>query len=344
MKYILATRGLNRVLKCPEKAAHESTLLTSLILDLFEKITNSRSRTNQAWQSHMDGALALVQLRGLETFQEHSELEILVRLSGNYLSSCVVNGSPVSGALSTIHAHINQNLGCGDPKLQLAGLMLEYANLSSHIRKGIISGGDLIPEVVELDHKTKALDLQLPSRWQATTTKIDYKSERYFEPYFDFYSVPRVCRARNLLRVIRMLLNQSVIQHCPVELPPEKRSTILTIARGHIRALTLEICASVPQYMDCDSAARHRLTTAGRYHFHTHTHELDIYSLIFPLYVAARSEAMPNLRPWIIKQLHYMGSHFKIRNAEVAAEILERGRDVDPWEVYALLGSYAFHA
>jgi hypothetical protein len=343
-RYILATRGLNRVLECPEKVAHETTLLTSLLLDLFEKITNSRSRTNRAWQSHMDGALALVQLRGLETFQEHSELEILVRLSGNYLSSCVANGSSVSQALSTIQAHINQNLDCGDPKLQLADLMLEYASLNSDIRRGNISGNDLVGAVVELDHRTKVLDLHLPLRWQSTTITIDYKSERYFEPYFDFYSVPRVCRARNLLRVIRTLLNQSVVEYCPTKFPHERRLTIVTIARGHIESLAREICASAPQYTDCEYAARNRLTIPGKNHRHTHTHELDVYSLIFPLYVAARSDAVPQLKPWIIKQLHYMGSHFQIRNAEVAAQILEQGEDVDPWEVYALLGSYAFHA
>jgi len=79
-------------------------------------------------------------------------------------------------------------------------------------------------------------------------------------------------------------------------------------------------------------------------HHHTHTQELEVYSLIFPLYVAARSEAVQDLRPWAIKQLHYMGSHFHIRNAEVAAQILERGTDVNPWEIYALLGSNDFHA
>lgn len=343
-KYISAMRMLKKVLECPKKAAQESTLLTSLLLDLFEKITGCKSRTDLAWRSHMDGALALVQLRGLEKFRTHSELEILARLSGNYLSSCVANGSSVSESLSTIQAHINQNLDCGDPKLRFADLMLEYANFTSNIRNGNISGIELIREAMELDGEIKALTLELPLRWQCSTTYLEHKSDMYFDRHFDFYPVPRVCQARNLLRVIRILLNQSLVEHCSASHPDDKRLKLSAMAHENIELLAREICASVPQYMDCDGAARHRLAAKGSSHRHTHTHELDVYSLIFPLYVAARSEAVPDLRPWAIKLLHYMGDHFHLRNAEVAAQILERGTDVNPWEIYALLGSYAFHA
>ena len=67
-----------------------------------------------------------------------------------------------------------------------------------------------------------------------------------------------------------------------------------------------------------------------RGHFHTPNHQLDCYALIFPLYVAAKSNAIPDMRPWIIKNLYYMSTHFHIRNAELVARILEQETDVDP--------------
>lgn len=63
--------------------------------------------------------------------------------------------------------------------------------------------------------------------------------------------------------------------------------------------------------------------------------------LVFPLYVTGRSKAVPGVWPWVIEQLHYISSHFYVRNAEVVGQILQRERDADPWEVYATLGSYA---
>lgn len=43
------------------------------------------------------------------------------------------------------------------------------------------------------------------------------------------------------------------------------------------------------------------------------------------------------------EQVHYIDSHFVVRNAEVVAQILDkRSEYIRPWKVYALLGSYDF--
>jgi hypothetical protein len=39
-----------------------------------------------------------------------------------------------------------------------------------------------------------------------------------------------------------------------------------------------------------------------------------------------------------------MGSHFNIGNAEAVAQTLEGQTDARPWDMYAMLGSYAFNA
>ena len=101
-RYILALRMTNKAVKSPKEAAKDTTLLASLLLDLFEKITNSEPRNKNLWRSHVDGALALVNLRGLERFQDPVEFQVLERLSTNYLVSCVASGSSVPNELITI--------------------------------------------------------------------------------------------------------------------------------------------------------------------------------------------------------------------------------------------------
>ncbi|KAF2239602.1 hypothetical protein EV356DRAFT_499793 [Viridothelium virens] len=142
-----------------------------------------------------------------------------------------------------------------------------------------------------------------------------------------------------------------------------KPVALIRTAQKNVERLAGEICASVPQYVDCDHAARQRLLPSEKSethdkrlddvsdhdnkracHLHTPNHQADVYSLIFPLYAAGRAKTLPEIRIWAIEQLHYMGSHFHLRNAEEVAQILERGAEVRPWEVYALLGSYAFTA
>ena len=342
----------NKILKSSNEQTKNTTLMASLLLDLFEKITDTETRNN-SWTSHVNGALAIVRLRGLDQFRDDSDFNILVRLYTHYIVSCVASDSPVPDNLNAIEAYIGKRLSVKGPLLRLSNLMVQYANLRGEVRKGMLSDDECIELSMELDGQIQALDRKLPVYWQYSTISLNQKSERAFDLHFHYYSNSRICQARNVFRIMRILLNESLIQHVLVS-PTSHRDLALTeVAYDTIRTLATEICAGVPQYMDCDGAARHRLPASEksdfgldhilpRGHSHTPNHQLDCYTLIFPLYVAARSEAVPDMRPWVIKNLHYMSSHFHVRNAELVARILERETDVNPWKVYAMLGSYAF--
>ena len=83
-------------------------------------------------------------------------------------------------------------------------------------------------------------------------------------------------------------------------------------------------------------------------HRHTFSHLIDVYTLIYPLYTAYWSRKCTSVaRTWIIEQLDRVAEHFGIKEAKSVAEILRGSKDglrVEPWEVYRLLGSYAFAA
>ena len=85
-KYVSALRMTNKALRSPELAITDTTLLAALLLDLFEKITNI-NHNSDSWMGHVNGALALVKLRGLENFQDSAALRILMRLSSNLVIS-----------------------------------------------------------------------------------------------------------------------------------------------------------------------------------------------------------------------------------------------------------------
>jgi len=133
---------INKTLKSSKEATKDTTLLTSLLLDLFEKITHNEPRNNKSWTSHVNGALGLVRLRGLEQFQDPSEFSVRVRLSGFSLISCVASGSPVPDELIAIRAYVGKHLNVQDPRWRLSDLMVEYANLRSEIRRGILSNDE----------------------------------------------------------------------------------------------------------------------------------------------------------------------------------------------------------
>lgn len=347
-KYVSALHMTNKALQSPEVAVKDSTLLASLLLDLFEKFTNGKSRHSESWKSHVKGALALVRLRDLEQFQDPSALRLLVRLSTNFLISSVATDTRVPDEVSALRAYAGERLNAGDPKWRLTNLMVHYANLRSDIRNGRLSSDDCIRMSMDLHAKLQALALNVPASWQYKTTAVNHDSEMIYDRH--------VTQTWNVSRLVRILLNEYVLE-CYLEpaadVTANSCSLLMSTASHNIEILACEICASVPQYVDCLGAARSKLpisesattTFGGAGHLHPPSQKLDCYTLIFPLYVAGRSRGSPStLKPWVIKQLHHIGSHFGIRNAELICQILEKGVDVNPWAVYAMLGSYAFAA
>ena len=334
-RYILALRMINGALKSPKEATKDNTLLASLLLDLFEKITDSKPRNNISWRSHVNGALALVRLRGKDQFHGGSESRVPQRVIQYYITSCLTSGSLVPEELIAIQDYAGKQ----DASSRLLDLMVQYTNLCSKTQRGVLSYDECIVAFLELDGNLQALDHDSPPSWQYSTTTLDRKSERVLELHWDSYPHRNMCQAWNFLRLMRILLNESLIEYYLAS----HFSDQIEVANENIRVLVREICACVPQYMDCDGAARQRLPASGAGHPHTPDNQADCYSLIFPLYAAGRS-AEPHIRCWVIKQLHYIGSHFYIQKAEVVAEILEHETDVGFWEVYAILGSYALTA
>ena len=356
-KYVSALRMTNKTLKSSKKEATKDTvLMASLLLDLFEKITDSEPRNNKSWTSHVDGALALVNFRGLDDFQHPSDFSILVRLTLHYIVGCVASGAPVPHILGIIQTCIGKRLSVQDPMFRLTNLMIEYANLCSEVRMGALSNDEQIGLSIELDEKLQMLDFELPPSWQYTSVPLNHSSDRAFDLHYDFYPNPRVCQARNILRVLRILLSEFFIEKHKSSPTSDEYLSLIGVSHDNIEMLTSDICACVPQYVDCDFPARHRLPASayhldhcdpgavGAGHSHSPDHQLKCYTLIFPLYIAGRSQAVPDVKPWIIKQLHYISSHFHVRNAGIVAKMLERGDEdaTSPWDVYAMLGSYAF--
>jgi len=271
----------------------------------------------------------------------------------------------VPDEVNLIRAFIGKHLNIQRPALNTAwvfsGLMLEYAKLRSEIRTGVFSIEEYIRLSKMLDVKLQALDLEMPPSWQYSTTLLGHRSDRTLDFYFHSYSNPRVCQARNILRLVRILLNESLIAYYLESPANDKYLALIGVALDSIKLLAGEICASVPQYVDCDGAARQKLPRSERSelqdqtadciqdrghvavgHHHTPIHQLECYTTIFPLYIAGRFDGAPEVRPWVIKQLRYISGHFYVRNAEVVAQILEQEINVNPWDVYAMLGSYAF--
>ena len=341
-RYLSALPLLNKALKSPESATSDSTLLAVLLLDLFEKITNNNPRSIGSWMSHINGALALVKMRESPLLQDYTGRRLSARLSTNLLISCVSAKSPVPPALTKLRSDLEPFLNKEDPKWRISGLVVDYANLKGAIQDGCLSSSDITVRATDLDLAFMSVVKSVPSTWLYNTTYLEEASERVFDQRYDTYTDHFITQAWNVLRVIRILLND-IIRTRPVS---RNRGSFLTGSSARnsstvtdcIDSLAKEICASAPQFTGCDN-------TTFRGKDYCTMQRLRSFTLLFPLYVAGLyASSKTPIRPWIVKQLRFMSDELGIRNASVVAQILETGAETCPWDVYAMLGSYAFAA
>ncbi|KAG4433990.1 hypothetical protein IFR05_010539 [Cadophora sp. M221] len=352
-KYGSALRMTTGALESSENAAKYTTILSTLLLDMFEKITNVKQRHSDSWMSHVSGALALVNLQGLDHYQGSDVLRVLGRLSTNLLISCIGGERPIPDQLVALREYVATKTNASDSKSKLKELMIDYGILRTEIRKGCLSDLECMDKTLELDAKLQALSVNMPHRWRYKTATSEGNSQRIFRHRVDTYGGRHITQTWNVLRLVRLTLNASVTKYClTLQDPTNSFQPSIDVASENINLLVHEICASVPQYLDCFGAGKSDVPEmkvngclGGTGHSHSPSQTLNCYTTIFPMYVAAYAQHPNNpIRSWCIKQLCYMSSHFGIRNAMLVAQILERNMKVDPWAVYAGLGSYAFVA
>ena len=137
--------------------------------------------------SHINGALALVEARENPLLQNYTGLRLSVRLSTNVLISCVSSDSPVPPALTKLRSDLEPFLNKEDPKWQVSGLVVKYANLNGAIQDGCLPSSDVIARATELDLEFVSLANHMPSTWLYNTTYIEEISERVFESRYDKY-------------------------------------------------------------------------------------------------------------------------------------------------------------
>ena len=341
-KYLSALPLLNKALRTPESATSDSTLLAVLLLDLYEKITNNNPRSIGPWMSHINGALALVDMRKDPLLLDYTGIRLSARLSTNLLISCVSANCPVPPALVKLRSDLEPFLNTDDPKWRISGLVVKYANLKGAIQDGCLHSPDIIARATDLDREFMLLAKYMPPRWLYNTIHIEESSDRVFEQHYDTYPDHIIAQGWNVLRVMRMLLNDMIRVEYASRGTKSFNNTCSygssSILTACVDDLAKEVCASVPQFTN------HEKTTP-RIKVHCTTQRLQCYTLLFPLYVAGlHASAETRIKPWIVNQLRYMSKEMGIRNASFVADVLARDEGICPWDVYAVLGSYAFAA
>ncbi|KAF2465939.1 uncharacterized protein BDR25DRAFT_306421 [Lindgomyces ingoldianus] len=329
-KYSAALKRFNRALQDPETARKPSTFESALLFDLFEKIMKSDADVDVSNYAHVEGALALVKLRGIEQFREGTELRALLGLALSATIYALSTGNPIPEVVRGIRRHAAQFVDTSYPKWRLSDVILEVTDTEVEMLFSRSASSSLCAKNIE---ERKFISGHDPRR---------IVPDGFF-PLYDVYPNRMVTQMWNVLRLTRILLCEQVVDSLS-SVEDEDAEHIIERAKLTITSMIREILASVPQMTNCDFAARHKLpkdSLPGR-HTHTMSHFLDVYILIYALYIVAWSRNCPPVaRDWTMSQLNHISEHFGIKEASIVVGILRQQKTqrdpVNLWYVYALL-------
>lgn len=339
--YLAALRLVNTALQDAMTSASDSTLLAVLLLDLFEKITNSNPKSSVSWMTHVNGALALVKLRDSIQFQTYIGRRLSFRLSTSLLISCVAASARVPPALRNLRTELEHYVNVEDPKWKVTGLSMKTAEFNAALQEGILSNNEIVLQAEKLDNDFSSLSANMPTTWLSQRKYLQKPSQRVFGQFYDLYPDYFTTQTRNVIRMTRLMLNdqiRTVYKKQSLESDTMTETMQLSFIERIMDDLAREICASGPQFTGTDDSGTHKTVEDP-------VQKFLCYTIIFPFYVAALYASTGSMiKPWVLNQLRYISKQIGIRHAGTVADILEEEEPKEPWAVYAILGSYAFAA
>ncbi|PSN64285.1 hypothetical protein BS50DRAFT_498411 [Corynespora cassiicola Philippines] len=327
--YGKALKKLNEDLKDPIISKSDETVLTILVFSLYETIM-STDDTITAWGNHVDGAVTLTKLRGEEQFKDPMSHAVFRAVRTMMITSCVQRSKPIDnfpGANGWIASDMSEENAANRLTLiciDLPNIRARANSLTSSLYDpskeseaiAILEFATMVDENLDEWYRT------LPPDWQHSVVSLIYEmesdveqAEAWLGEQHVYHDVP-LASIVNDYRVCRVFCNR-VIMACLDWLSfggSYENASAYDKAVYVIQKMANEISACVPFHMNYDMQPVAKELGLEK----NATEAFGGYSLVWPLYVAANAETVPQRqRDWLLSRLHTIGSRFGLSSAQV---------------------------
>ncbi|EKV09255.1 hypothetical protein PDIG_55830 [Penicillium digitatum PHI26] len=316
-----------------EEAKTIQTLSAVALLAVYEIITSRAPENIDGWTNHINGATALLDLRGTDQLKTNAGLHFFLYLQYRIIISCLQRDERVPESLlhcTEIAMFLDPAQAHGNRLVMIIG---KLSNLRADIRINEYKNErEILTTALAIEANLIAWLAALPPELIYTThisSPFDFAIQKQFRgisPYDDHYHVyPSlwVCSLWNQYRSARILVGEIILTH--VRKLSDSSSSALLSEEFHVqcrtlrlttRRLAVEICRSVP--------------------FHFNVHLVDKESnipppesyigglvLLWHLFVAGIVESPQHrLRRWVVKCLEMIGNSIGIDLALAVADIV----------------------
>ncbi|KXG46367.1 uncharacterized protein PGRI_052230 [Penicillium griseofulvum] len=349
-EYGTALRLLNAALADIEEAKTNQTLGAVILLAIYEVVTSRAPSNIESWTNHINGATALLNIRGTEQLKTNAGLLLFLHLRYQIVS--VIN-HPFDLKLTP-----QQIISCLQRDARVPESLLECTKLAMFLQQPAEAHGNRLTMIIaklsnlradiststykddrEIISTASAIEADLiawlaalPPEFTYTThvrSRFDFAFQKQFRgisPYDDQYHVyptQWVCNSWNQYRSARIIVSEIILSRVRqisdssslASLSEEFRLHCRTL-RSTIRRLAVEICRSVPFHLNAHQAqSEPNLPPPESY--------IGGLVLLWHLFVAGVVEKPGHgLRRWVVKCLEMIGNTMGIDQALAVADIV----------------------
>jgi hypothetical protein len=347
--YVAALQMANKALKDHDTAVRDDTLVSVIMLGMYENMVFKDKRSIDVWAQHVAGACTLIDLRGPEQFKGSVARRIFHQFYGVALLVALERGTLVHKGLHDLYEDLRPN---SDYEIhgrqwttRIVDVMHDAINLNQNKTSDPLT---MLTTAMKIDRELDEVKQLMPTVWHYETMQLSKPSQHHFGNVYSIYIDPWIAQMWNNLRSCRMYLYKAVRENIKKGLeqdPPLFSQELVQpqkeAAEQVMRTTIAGIIASVPQItgmipfpkqseivFGAQVAPIVQRRAQGRLHppgsFLDPAKSPGLVHLIWPLYAAGQSDmATYEMRQWAIETLQFIALRIGTQQAVVLAKELQ---------------------
>ncbi|KAL6918891.1 hypothetical protein FSST1_002917 [Fusarium sambucinum] len=245
------------------KRATEPGYLANLVNAVGLRITLNSNDNSSSWNRHVDGALALIQLRGASQLRNRVGRGIFIHLRTEILIHCLQRRLRVPTILLNSMAEARNYESAEEaPAARLASIVVNICDVISSAKKDTTNRTDLscfVSKLLSIDTDLEGWAKTLPADYgyTALTSLTGMGDAEVFMGRYDGYSASDFAHTWNLQRCTRIVLHQTLVKsiskhfHTPSSpsmMPslPLSYEHLSQTSNTIVHKSSVDICSSVP--------------------------------------------------------------------------------------------------
>lgn len=260
--YGTALRLINTALRMPDEAVKDTTMLSILILGLFEMIADRDARTVsgtvKAWHEHVNGAAALAKIRGVAQFRTRAGIKMFMMLCQTVILSCIQQGVPMPQSVLDLRAELSRkfrSLNAPESRIEVSMPIYRVLEFRHEVRSGSLDSPEAVIErLIKMDDDFEHVIANLPSSYRYQTLRIPFPHKDTLDGVCHVYPNMTKLAIWNGFRSCRLLILETILteihsryQNVDPSCVPPRHATAFAAARARLPKLCRAIVASVPQ-------------------------------------------------------------------------------------------------